>query len=58
MAFTNPVREHYQKDLDALKSAGIFKVERFIHSAQAADIDVEFPAGAPLKKVINMCANN
>ena len=58
MAFTNPIREHYQKDLDALRSAGIFKVERYIHSAQAADIEVEFPAGAPLKKVINMCANN
>ncbi|MCX5784071.1 MAG: glycine C-acetyltransferase [Elusimicrobia bacterium] len=58
MAFTNPVREHYQKDLDALRSAGIFKVERYIHSAQAADIEVEFPAGAALKKVINMCANN
>jgi glycine C-acetyltransferase len=58
MAFTNPVREHYQKDLDALRSAGIFKVERFIHSAQGADIEVEFPAGAALKKVINMCANN
>ncbi|MDO8805682.1 MAG: glycine C-acetyltransferase [Elusimicrobiota bacterium] len=58
MAFTNPVREHYQKDLDALRAAGIFKVERYIHSAQAADIEVEFPAGAPLKRVINMCANN
>ena len=58
MAFTNPVREHYQKDLDALRNAGIFKVERYIHSAQGADIEVEFPAGAAHKKVINMCANN
>ncbi|HAH32099.1 MAG TPA: glycine C-acetyltransferase [Elusimicrobia bacterium] len=58
MAFTNAVREHYQKDLDGLRSGGIFKVERFIHSAQAADIEVEFPAGSSPKKVINMCANN
>ena len=58
MAFTTAVREHYQKDLDGLRSAGIFKVERFIHSAQAADIEVEFPAGSSPKKVINMCANN
>ncbi|PIU18688.1 MAG: glycine C-acetyltransferase, partial [Elusimicrobia bacterium CG08_land_8_20_14_0_20_59_10] len=58
MAFTNPIREHYQKDLDALRSAGMFKTERYIHSAQAADIEVEFPAGAAPKKVINMCANN
>jgi glycine C-acetyltransferase len=33
-------------------------MERYIHSPQAADIDVEFPAGSSLKKVINMCANN
>ena len=58
MAFTNAVREYYQKALDALRGAGIFKVERFIHSAQAADIEVEFPAGSEAKKVINMCANN
>ena len=30
----------------------ILKQERFIHSTQAADIEVEFPAGMPLKKVI------
>jgi glycine C-acetyltransferase len=58
MAFTSEVRESYHKDLEALRSAGMFKVERFIHSAQAADITVEFPPGAPPRKVINMCANN
>lgn len=36
----------------------MYKEERFIHSPQAADIDVEYPAGAPLKNVINMCSNN
>jgi len=38
--------------------AGLFKQERFIHSSQAADIEVEFPTGAPVKKAINICANN
>src|SRR4030065_74647 len=45
-------------DDKATPNAGLFKQERFIHSPQAADIEVEFPAGAPLKKVINMCSNN
>jgi glycine C-acetyltransferase len=58
MAFTEAVRDNYQKELEGLKSAGIFKVERFIHSAQAADIMVEFPEGSPARKVINICANN
>jgi glycine C-acetyltransferase len=58
MAFSSAVREIYQQQLGELKNAGIFKEERFIHSAQAADIEVEFPRGAALKKVINICANN
>ena len=58
MAYSNKVREIYQQTLGELKDAGLFKVERFIHSTQAADIEVEFPEGASLKKVINMCANN
>ena len=41
-----------------MQDAGLFKQERFIHSTQAADIEVEFPVGNELKKVINMCANN
>ncbi|MBI4677584.1 MAG: glycine C-acetyltransferase [Elusimicrobia bacterium] len=58
MAFSDAVREGFQKELEGLRSAGIFKTERFIHSAQAADISVEFPAGSAPKKVVNMCANN
>jgi glycine C-acetyltransferase len=58
MAFPDNVRQLYQDQLKALKEAGLFKEERFIHSPQAADIEVEFPAGSSLKKVINMCANN
>jgi len=58
MAFSDKVRGSYQAQLKGIQEAGLFKQERFIHSPQAADIEVEFPAGAPLKKVINMCANN
>lgn len=58
MAFNDTLRGEYQKELEEIRKAGIFKSERFIHSAQSAEIDVEFPPGAPLKKLINMCANN
>ena len=58
MAYSDKVRAAYQAQLKGIKDAGLFKQERFIHSPQAADIEVEFPSGSPLKKVINMCANN
>jgi glycine C-acetyltransferase len=58
MAYSEKIRNAYQEQLKGIQSAGLFKQERFIHSPQAADIEVEFPAGAPLKKVINMCSNN
>ncbi len=58
MAYTDKTRGMYSEILTGLQNAGLFKTERYIHSAQAADIEVEFPAGAPIKKVINICANN
>ncbi len=58
MAYSDKVRGIYNSTLDEIKEKGIFKQERFIHSSQAADIEVEFPTGSQLKKVINMCANN
>jgi glycine C-acetyltransferase len=58
MAFSDKVRTTYQAQLQGIRDAGIFKQERYIHSVQAADIEVEFPVGSSLKKVINMCANN
>ncbi|MBL7137711.1 MAG: glycine C-acetyltransferase [Bacteroidales bacterium] len=48
----------YNDILYGLQDAGLFKQERVIHSPQAADIEVEFPTGSSLKKVINICANN
>jgi len=58
MAYPEKIRNLYQGQVKAIQDAGLFKQERFIHSPQAADIEVEFPTGAPLKKVINMCSNN
>ncbi len=58
MAFPVAMRDQYKNDIKAIQDQGIFKQERYIHSAQAADIEVEFPTGSKLKKVINMCANN
>jgi glycine C-acetyltransferase len=52
------VRQHFRQELDGLRNAGLFKEERFIHAPQAADIEVEFPAGATPRQVINLCANN
>ncbi|OGD30449.1 MAG: glycine C-acetyltransferase [Candidatus Aminicenantes bacterium RBG_13_63_10] len=58
MAYKDQTRTLYQKEIDDLRAQGLFKQERYIHAPQAADIDVEFPSGSPLKKVINMCSNN
>jgi len=58
MTYSAAAREAYQRDLTGMREAGLFKEERFIHAPQAADIEVEFPAGAPLRSVVNLCANN
>jgi glycine C-acetyltransferase len=58
MSYSEKIRNLYQNQLGEIRNAGIYKEERFIHSSQAADIEVEFPSGAEIKKVINMCANN
>jgi glycine C-acetyltransferase len=58
MAYSDTTRAAYQQDLLALREAGLFKEERYIHAPQGAEIEVEYPAGSKIKKVINMCANN
>lgn len=58
MSYNDKIKSHYQQSLTDIRNGGIFKEERYIHSSQAADIEVEFPSGSQLKKVINMCANN
>jgi len=51
-------REVYRAELDAIREAGLWKEERFIHDPQGAEVEVEFPAGAEPRKVLNLCANN
>jgi len=58
MSYSNKIKDFYTNQLSDIRNAGIYKEERYIHSSQAADIEVEFPTGANLKKVINMCSNN
>ena len=58
MSYSDKVRGIYKQQLQDIQQAGVFKQERFIHSMQGADIEVEFPSGSSLKKFINMCANN
>jgi len=58
MSYSDKIRATYQAQLKDMQDKGLLKQERYIHSTQAADIEVEFPTGAAVKKVINMCANN
>ncbi|OFY58439.1 MAG: glycine C-acetyltransferase [Bacteroidetes bacterium RBG_19FT_COMBO_42_10] len=58
MSYSNKVKDLYMHQLSEIRNAGIYKEERFIHSSQSADIEVEFPTGADIRKVINMCSNN
>ncbi|MEW5984972.1 MAG: glycine C-acetyltransferase [Acidobacteriota bacterium] len=58
MAYPAALKEAWQKELAGLREQGIYKEERFIHSPQSSHIRVEFPAGAELQEVINLCSNN
>ncbi len=58
MAFADIVRHSYQADIDGIKAAGLFKEERYIHSPQSSEIEVEFPVGSAVRKCINICSNN
>jgi len=58
MAYPAAVKDAWRAELAGIREKGIFKEERYIHSPQAARITVEFPGGAELKEVVNLCANN
>ncbi len=58
MAFADEVRHSYQADIEGIKAAGLFKEERYIHSPQSSEIEVEFPVGSSVRKCINICSNN
>lgn len=47
------IKEHLQKELESIRSAGLYKKERIIVSPQDAEIEVE--SG---DNVLNFCANN
>ena len=47
------IKEHLEKELEAISEAGLFKSERIITSSQSAEIQLE--SG---QKVLNFCANN
>ena len=52
------MKSNLQKELAAIREAGLYKEERLILTPQAADIRVEYPAGEPAQEVVNFCANN
>jgi len=58
MTYTSEARDSYQRELSRMHEGGLFKEERYIHSPQGVEVDVEFPSGSPPKPVINFCANN
>lgn len=58
MAYSNKVKAIYAETLQSIKDNGLFKNERLICDHQGAEIEVEFPVGAPRQKLINMCSNN
>ena len=58
MAYSGAIRTAYQTELQSLKDQGLYKEERYIHSPQSPRIVVEYPTGADLKPVVNLCANN
>ncbi len=51
-------KEFYRATLNDIEKQGLLKEERYIHSPQAADIEVEYPTGSQPSQVINLCANN
>ena len=58
MSFSDSIRHRYQADIEGIKATGLFKEERYIHSPQSPEIEVEFPAGSDIRKCINICSNN
>jgi glycine C-acetyltransferase len=58
MAYPDSIRSRYQADLESIRGQGLFKEERYIHSPQSAEIEVEYPAGSAPKRVLNLCSNN
>jgi glycine C-acetyltransferase len=58
VAFSDTTRALFADEIADIKEKGLFKEKRFICSPQGAEIEVEYPQGAPVQKVLNFCANN
>ncbi len=58
MAFNDETRKVFAEEIQRIKDDGLYKEKRFICSEQGAEIVVEYPEGAPRRKVLNFCANN
>ena len=58
MAYPSTAKDAFQSELSTMREKGLYKEERFICSPQSSKIQVEFPAGAERRDVINLCANN
>jgi len=54
----NSSRQIYADTLAAIRKDGLYKDERIICSHQGGEVKVRFPAEAPEKNMINLCANN
>jgi glycine C-acetyltransferase len=54
---TNPFLDHIAETLSEITSAGLYKTEREILSAQAGRIDVQL-GGKRHERIVNLCANN
>ncbi|MBT3232656.1 MAG: glycine C-acetyltransferase [Calditrichaeota bacterium] len=52
------IKNDLVNELKDVRSAGLYKEERYIHGPQGAAIQVEYPNNAPLENVVNFCANN
>jgi len=58
MAYNDKIRQTLALELEQIRDAGTYKVERIIHTPQDSNVRVEFPPGESPRPVINMCANN
>jgi glycine C-acetyltransferase len=58
MAYSDRTRTVFAGEIETIREKGLYKEKRFICSPQDAEIEVEYPEGAPKKKVLNFCANN
>ena len=57
MTTATPFYTHLAQELDAIRTAGLYKTERVINSSQSAHITTTLQDGSR-REVLNLCANN